>query len=249
MDKKPLSVMTEPLLEVRDATRRFVGLTAVDSVSFAVKNGDALGIIGPNGAGKTTLFNMISGQLPLSGGSIYFRNQDIGQIPPHRRAHLGIGRTFQVTKPMTGMTTLENVMVGSFMRHAKYSAAYDLAYTVLEEVGLDQRAKSPVGELTLSERRRLEVARALATEPALILLDEVMAGLNASEITSQIELIKRLGERGIAFVLIEHNLHVIRSFSRRVVVLDHGVKIAEGTADEVLANPEVIVAYLGRKRA
>jgi branched-chain amino acid transport system ATP-binding protein len=244
----PTSPATDKMIVVHEASRRFAGLVAVNQVSFHVDHADALGIIGPNGAGKTTLFNLISGQLPLSSGSITFRDRDIGAMPPHERARMGIGRTFQVTKPMAGMTTLENVMVGSFMRHDNFTAAYDRAYDVLEDVGLAARAKASVAALTLSERRRLEVARALATEPTLILLDEVMAGLNASETSAQIDLIKRLGERGIAFLLIEHNLHVVRSFSRRVVVLDHGIKIAEGTAEEVLANPDVVVAYLGRKR-
>jgi len=237
----------EPFLAVENAVRRFEGLVAVDTVSFSIERGEILSMIGPNGAGKTTMFNLITGQLSLSDGAIIFCGEQIGGVPPHVRAQRGMGRTFQIAKPFIGLTTRENVMVGSFLHHHRFADAYDQASVVLAEVGLEVRAEVPAGELTLSERRRLEIARALALSPELILLDEVMAGLNATEVTEVIDLIQRLNGRGITFLVIEHNLKVVRAVSRRVVVLDHGVKIAEGTATEVLSDPMVVKAYLGKR--
>jgi branched-chain amino acid transport system ATP-binding protein len=237
----------EPFLTVEGAVRRFEGLIAVDTVSFAVERGEILSMIGPNGAGKTTMFNLITGQLSLSDGIIVFRGEQIGALPPHVRAKRGIGRTFQIAKPLIGLTSRENVMVGAFLHTSSYAVAYEMASEVLAEVGLEPRAEVPAGELTLSERRQLEIARALALAPKLILLDEVMAGLNATEVTKVIELIQRLNGRGLTFLVIEHNLKVVRAVSRRVIVLDHGAKIAEGTATEVLSDPMVIKAYLGKR--
>ena len=241
--------MTAHFLAIERATRRFAGLIAVDEVSFTLNRGEILSVIGPNGAGKTTLFNLITGQLKPSSGAIVFHGEHISNVPPQGRAQRGMGRTFQIAKPLIGLTTRENVMVGAFMRHRAYADAYGHASTVLAEVGLEARAEVPAAELTLSERRRLEVARALALEPELILLDEVMAGLNATEVTQVIDLIHRLNARGMTFLVIEHNLKVVRAFSRRVIVLHHGAKIAEGNADDVLSDPQVVTAYLGKKHA
>ena len=236
-----------PFLSVENAVRRFKGLIAVDTVSFEIERGEILSMIGPNGAGKTTMFNLITGQLSLSDGAIAFRGEQISNLPPHVRAQRGMGRTFQIAKPLIGLTTRENVMVGAFLRHHRFACAYDCASEVLAEVGLEARAEIPAGELTLSERRRLEIARALALSPELILLDEVMAGLNATEVTEVIDLLQRLNGQGMTFLVIEHNLKVVRAVSRRVIVLDHGIKIAEGTASEVLSDPTVVKAYLGKR--
>ncbi len=241
--------MSANFLAIEQATKRFAGLVAVDKVSFTLSRGEILSVIGPNGAGKTTLFNLITGQLKPSAGAIIFRDEHIGHVPPQGRAQRGMGRTFQIAKPLIGLTTRENVMVGAFMRHRAHTDAYNHASAVLSEVGLAARAEVPASELTLSERRRLEVARALALEPQLILLDEVMAGLNATEVSQVIDLIHRLNARGITFLVIEHNLKVVRAFSRRVIVLHHGAKIAEGNADDVLNDPQVVTAYLGKKHA
>jgi branched-chain amino acid transport system ATP-binding protein len=237
-----------PMLVAEAVTRRFAGLVAVDAVSLEVSEGEIVSVIGPNGAGKTTLFNLLTGQLAPSDGRILWEGERIDALPPHRRARLGMGRTFQIARPLVALSAMENVLVGAFLRHARYADARERAMAALEEVGLAARAEVVASELTLSERRRLEVARALALEPRLILLDEVMAGLNPTETGRQIELVRRLNARGITFLVIEHNLKVVRAFSDRVVVLDHGAKLAEGSAEEVLSDPAVVAAYLGNRR-
>jgi branched-chain amino acid transport system ATP-binding protein len=239
--------VSEAFLTVEGVTKRFVGLVAVDQVSFSVRRGEMVSIIGPNGAGKTTLFNLLTGQLAPSEGEVRFRDRSVTRLGPHQRARLGMGRTFQIAKPLVALSTLENVMVGAFLHHRALRVAQQQAMAVLEEVGLADRAGRLAGELTLSERRRLEVARALALDPQIILLDEVMAGLNASEVAQAIELFRQLNGRGLTFLVIEHNLKVVRAFSERVIVLDHGALIAEGNADEILQAPEVVKAYLGRR--
>jgi branched-chain amino acid transport system ATP-binding protein len=238
-----------PFLTVQGATKRFEGLVAVADVSFQVAEGELVSIIGPNGAGKTTLFNLLTGQLAPTAGRILFEGTDISRLPPHRRARLGFGRTFQISQPLTSLTVLENVMIGAFLRHARLGDAAIHAQAVLDLVGLGERAGERAVALTLSERRRLEVARAIALEPRIILLDEVMAGLNQTEVDAVIALIRMLSARGFTILLIEHNLKVVRAFSRRVIVLDRGAKIAEGSAEEVLANPVVVEAYVGKRAA
>ena len=238
----------DTLLECTSVVRRFAGTVAVNDVSIAVKEGDLLGIIGPNGAGKTTLFNLLTGQLKPNEGEVFFRGKRITALPVHERARIGLGRTFQVVRPLPGLTVLENTMMGAFVKHRHRNDARAKAYEVLEEVGLADTVRQRAGDLPLPMRKRLEVARALATEPAVLLLDEVMSGLNSTEIGKAVELFHRLHARGVTLVLIEHNLKVVRTLSRHVVVLDHGALLAEGTPTEVLEHPEVIRAYLGNRR-
>ncbi len=237
--------MSSALLGVTGVSKHFLGLRAVDDVTLSVNKGEIVSIIGPNGAGKTTFFNLLTGQLAPSSGEVRLRGEKINSLAPHARAQLGMGRTFQIAKPLIALNALENVMIGAFMRHAGLGTARDKAMAVLEKVGLAHHAARRAGDLTLSERRRLEVARALALEPEIVLLDEVMAGLNQSEVGQAIELLQGLHATGLTFLIIEHNLKVVRAFSERVVVLDRGRMIAEGTADQILSSPEVIKAYLG----
>ena len=241
--------MTAAMLQVDGVSRRFGGLLAVDGVSFDVAEGELVSIIGPNGAGKTTLFNLLTGQLAPTEGRVLFDGRDISRLPPHKRAALGFGRTFQISQTLTTLTVLENAMVGAFLRHPRLADAAAHAQGVLDLVGLAPRANIRAGALTLSERRRLEVARALATDPRVVLLDEVMAGLNQTEVQVVVELVQMLNARGYTFLVIEHNLKVVRAFSRRVIVLDRGAKLAEGDAASVLGDPRVVEAYVGRKRA
>ncbi|MES2481746.1 MAG: ABC transporter ATP-binding protein [Pseudomonadota bacterium] len=235
----------EPLLDARAVSKHFGGLKAVSDVSLQVRRGEIVSVIGPNGAGKTTLFNLLTGQLAPTSGEVRFLGQTVNRLPPHRRARMGMGRTFQIAKPLIALNALENVMIGAFLHDASLSTARDKAMAVLERVGMAHLAARKAGELTLSERRRLEVARALALEPKVVLLDEVMAGLNQAEVAREIELLRSLHAEGLTFLIIEHNLKVVRAFSDRVIVLDRGQLIAEGTADEILKSPNVIAAYLG----
>lgn len=241
--------MTDALLSVRGVSKRFGGLVAVNDVSFDVLPGDVVSIIGPNGAGKTTLFNLLTGQLAPSAGQVLFEGQDISGLSPNRRAALGLGRTFQISQTLTSLSVIENAMVGAFLHHASIKAASRRAEEVLHLVGLADRAGVRAGILTLSERRRLEVARALALDPRIVLLDEVMAGLNPTEVEELVGLVERLNSEGHTFLVIEHNLKVVRRFSRRVIVIERGAKLAEGTADDVLRDPRVVEAYIGRTRA
>ena len=235
-------------LSVQGVSKRFGGLLAVDSISFDVAPGELVSIIGPNGAGKTTLFNLLTGQLAPSSGRVLLDGQDVSGLSPNRRAEIGFGRTFQISQTLTSLSTLENAMVGAFLHRRSIPAAARHAAAMLDLVGLGHRAGIRAGVLTLSERRRLEVARALALDPKIVLLDEVMAGLNQTEIHEIVVLVQRLNREGHTFLVIEHNLKVVRQFSHRVIVLERGAMLDEGTAEDVLSNPRVVEAYVGKGR-
>jgi branched-chain amino acid transport system ATP-binding protein len=237
--------MPDPLLQVDSVTKTFGGLHAVYQVSFDMAAGTIVGLIGPNGAGKTTLFNVISGYYAPNAGSVRFRGEDISGRPPYRLAGIGIGRTFQVVKPFPGLTVLENVIIAALCRYPKKSEAQEHAWRILEKTGLADRAGQQASSLTLAARKRLEVSKALALEPKLLLLDEVVAGLNPTEADQTIELILKLRDQGITILIVEHIMRVIMNISDRVVVLNFGRKIAEGRPDEVGRDPAVVQAYLG----
>jgi branched-chain amino acid transport system ATP-binding protein len=232
-------------LAVRSLSKDFGGVRAVDGVDFDAEEGSVLGLIGPNGAGKTTVFNLVSGYLSPTRGTISLFGKDVTGLRPFALARLGVSRTFQVVRPFPRLSVLENVMVGAFLHHKAAAEAEHHALAVLTRLGLARQAEMPASALTLAARKRLEIAKALAVQPRLLLLDEVVAGLNPSEVTATIELIRGIRQSGVTIVIVEHILKVILGLCDRVVVLDHGRKIAEGTAPEVAANPEVISAYLG----
>jgi branched-chain amino acid transport system ATP-binding protein len=236
--------MAEALV-IRNISKRFGGLRAIQDVSFAVKEYETLALIGPNGAGKTTSFNLITGfHRPDSGSIIAFGRELVGLRPYDICAH-GLARTFQVARPFGGMTVLANVMTGAFLRDKKPEIARTRAREAIDFVGLSAKEHTPARDLTTIDQRRLEMARALATEPRLLLLDEVMAGLNPAEIDQAVGLVGKLSQRGLTIVIVEHVMRAIMAVACHIVVLDHGQKIAEGTPKDVVANPEVVRAYLG----
>lgn len=237
-----------PILEMQNVTRRFGGLRAVKSVSLTMNEGEILFIIGPNGAGKTTVFNLISGFLHPNEGTIFFQGKDISRLAPNRAARLGIGRTFQIVKPLPGLTVLQNVMLGAFMHTGNLRKAEQEAEKILDFLQMAHLGKFIASGLPLAALKRLEIARALATKPKLILLDEVVSGLTTSEALALAELVKRLPEWGVSVVGgVEHVMQVVMKIAHRVIVLDYGAKIAEGTPAEVVKLPVVIEAYLGPK--
>jgi branched-chain amino acid transport system ATP-binding protein len=232
-------------LVIRGLSKRFGGLRAVQDVSFTVKENETVALIGPNGAGKTTSFNLITGFHRPDLGSVSAYGREIVGLKPHDICAHGLARTFQVAKPFGAMTVLDNVMTGAFLRDRSIAAARDKAREAIEFVGLTAREQTAAKDLTTIDQRRLEMARALATDPRLLLLDEVMAGLNPAEIDAAVALIGKLSARGLTIVIVEHVMRAIMAVARHIVVLDHGQKIAEGSPKEIVENPEVIRAYLG----
>jgi branched-chain amino acid transport system ATP-binding protein len=241
-----------PVLEARALTKRFQGLVSVNAVSFTLAPNEILGLIGPNGAGKTTLINMINGVLRPTSGELSFEGRRIDHLLPYQRAHLGIGRTFQVMKPFPGLTVLDNVTVGALFGYEggirTRGQAREAAREWVEFTGLGAHIEQRADALSGPERKRLELAKALAMRPRLLLLDEVMAGLNAVEIDEVVELIRKIRARGVTIIVIEHVIRAIRRLSDRIMVLHHGEKIAEGDPATVLADQRVIEAYLGTRR-
>jgi branched-chain amino acid transport system ATP-binding protein len=239
------------LFEARGVSKRFGGLAAVSNVSFGLRRGEILGIIGPNGSGKTTLVNVLTGATSYSAGDATLGGRSLRGLPPHRISRLGVGRTFQVVKPFRSLTVLENVMVGGLFGRdggtADIAAARARAAETLDLCGLAHRSSVAADSLNVPERKRLELARALAMRPVLLFLDEVMAGLNTGEIKEAVDLVKRIRDSGVTLVVIEHVMKAIRSLCDRVLVLYNGETLTEGSPAEVLNHPAVLSAYLGRR--
>ena len=235
------------LLKLTNLTKRFGGLTAVDDVSLKLAEGEILGLIGPNGAGKTTLFNLISGNYRPDHGTISFNGAEITNMKPHQVAQRGLVRTFQIVKPFADLSVVENVMVGAFLETNQVGAAEQQARQVIDQVGLTPFADQPAHSLTTSGRKRLELARALATQAKLLLLDEVMAGLTPSESANMVDLIKEIRATGVTLLVIEHVMQALMSISDRVAVMHHGQLISVGKPAEIAADKKVIEAYLGQE--
>lgn len=238
-----------PLLEVKNITKKFGGLVAVDNLSLSVEKGEILGLIGPNGAGKTTAFNMISGYYKPNEGQVFFDGQNITGYRPDQVCKLGLARTFQVVKPFPHLTVLDNVMVGAYNRTNDDREAREKALKIIEFLGMEDMVENLAGSLSVAGRKRLEIAKVFATEPKMILLDEAMAGLRPTETDEIIELVRQISQKNIALLLVEHVMKVIMSLADRIVVIHHGEKIAEGEPEKVVRNQEVIDAYLGEVAA
>lgn len=233
------------LLELDEVGRRFGGLQAVDKVSFDVEQGEICGLIGPNGAGKSTLFSLIAGALKPSSGSIRYAGKDVTGWNPHQAANAGVARTFQLMRVFASMTVLENLVVGAHLHHRRRADARRRAIEVLEFVKLTDQANMPARTLTVASKKRLEIARALATEPHLLLLDEVLSGLTPAEGQEAVQIVRSIRDTGVTIVMVEHVMEIVMPLCDRIVVLDHGNMICEGTPAEVIHNETVIEAYLG----
>ena len=236
-------------LEIRKVSRFFGGISAIKDVSFEVRKGEILGLIGPNGAGKTTMFNVVNGFYPPSRGEVYFKDQKISGFKPHQICRRGIARTFQVVKPLQRMSVLDNVIASSFLRATDKNKAVEIARESLQFTGMYEDRDVISRGLPLGKRKRLEIARALATQPELLLLDESFAGLNPAELDESIGIIRRIKDRGITIMIIEHHMKVIMAISDRIVVLNYGEKIAEGTPFQIRSSPLVVEAYLGEAQS
>ena len=235
------------ILDVQSVSKAFGGLRAVHEVSIDLNDGEILGIIGPNGAGKTTLFNMISGAIPADSGTVAFDGHRIEKMKAHEIANLGLVRTFQVVKPFAGLTAHENVLVGAFLRRQDPSEADEQALEMMDITGLTPYADRPAQDLTLAIRKRLELARALATDPKVLLLDEVLAGLTPTEGVQMIEVVRSIRDRGISVLIIEHVMAAIMALSDRIAVIHHGELLALGEPAVIVKNPKVVEAYLGEE--
>lgn len=236
------------MLEVRNISKSFRGLRAVQDVSFTVPEGQIVGLIGPNGAGKTTCFNMIAGTIAADAGSIIFQGRPIHRLRPDQVCAAGIGRTFQIVKPFAGLSVLDNVIVGALLREGSVAAARVFSLSILRKLNLDAKAHLPASSLTLPDRKRLEVARALATRPRLLLLDEVMAGLRPTECDQIVAVFRELNRaEGLTVLLIEHVMRAVMALAGRIVVLHHGEVIAHGTPEEVVRDKAVLECYLGEE--
>jgi branched-chain amino acid transport system ATP-binding protein len=235
------------LLEVKELSKHFGGVVALDGVNIKVDKGELVGIIGPNGAGKTTLYNCVTGFYPPTSGKVFFDGKDVTGLPSHKLCRMGMARTFQIPRPFMSMTLLENVMVGALGAGMSLREAKEKAKEIVSFLKLEEQANKPISKLNFNYRRRCELARALATNPKLLMLDETFAGLNPSEIDEMVKLVRKIHESGVTIMLTEHVMKVVMSLAERIVVLHQGKVIAEGLPREVVNDSRVVEAYLGQK--